>query len=95
MYERAVLVGGCEFYWILFIAPDGKRKTVRLGKVPMRTAESVKVKIEALNAVALARHPVDDETARWVVNLDAILAAKLIHVGLVAPLVEAGTITLG
>ncbi len=33
---------------ILFVAPDGKRKTIRLGKATQRTAETVKTKVEAL-----------------------------------------------
>ena len=33
---------------ILFVAPDGKRKTVRLGKLAQRDAESIKFRIEQL-----------------------------------------------
>jgi hypothetical protein len=31
---------------ILFVAPDGKRPTIRLGKVSQRTAESIKYRVE-------------------------------------------------
>ena len=32
---------------ILFVAPDGKRKTIRLGKATMKQATAFKVKVEA------------------------------------------------
>lgn len=35
---------------ILFVAPDGKRKTVRLGKASQRMAEGVKYRVEQLSA---------------------------------------------
>ncbi len=31
---------------ILFVAPDGKRPTIRLGKVSLRAAEAVKFRVE-------------------------------------------------
>ena len=33
---------------ILFVAPDGRRLTIRLGKVSQRAAESVKYRVEQL-----------------------------------------------
>jgi hypothetical protein len=44
---------------ILFVAPDGKRKTIRLGKVPQRTAEMINTKVEALLAAAMSGCPWD------------------------------------
>jgi len=68
---------------ILFIAADGKRKTIRLGRVNQRTAVAVKVKVEALNTAAITGQPVDDEVARWVAGLDTLMADKLASVGLI------------
>ena len=42
---------------ILFVAPDKKRKTIRLGKVPGRAAEAIKVKVEALLASKVSGCP--------------------------------------
>ena len=42
---------------ILFVSPDGKRKTLRLGKVSRRQVEAVKVKVEALLAAAITATP--------------------------------------
>ena len=69
---------------IQFVARDGKRKSIRLGKVSQRIAEAVKIKVEQLNAAALAGHSPDDETARWLAEIDQSLCEKLANVGLVA-----------
>ncbi len=68
---------------IQFVAGDGKRKSIRMGKVTQRLAEEVKVKVEALNAAAISGHAVDDEVARWLAKLDHVMAEKLAGVGLV------------
>ncbi len=70
---------------ILFVAPDGKRKTIRLGKVPQRTAEAVKFRVEHLLAAKLTGHAVDADTARWVAELEPAMADKLAAVGLTEP----------
>ncbi len=62
---------------ILFVAPDGRRRTLRLGKLSQRHAEAVKVRIEQLVAAKLTGHPVDDECGRWVAALSPQLHDKL------------------
>ena len=68
---------------ILFVAPDGKRKTIRLGKCPQRTADAIKTKVEALVVASITGSPLEDEVARWVGGLDSTMADKLVSVGLV------------
>ncbi len=68
---------------ILFVAPDGKRKTIRLGKMPQRAAEAIKVKVENLVGSAVSGCGWDNETARWVAELDDTLANRLAAVGLI------------
>ena len=69
---------------IRFVAPDGKKRPkIRLGKVSQKQAEAVKVHVERLIASSIMGHVVDDETARWVANLDTVLADKLARVGLI------------
>ena len=41
---------------ILFIGANGKRQAIRLGKVPLRYAESTKVKVEDLVMESQATH---------------------------------------
>lgn len=68
---------------ILFFAGDGKRRTIRLGKVEMRHAESVRAKVEALRSAATTRQPPDNETSEWLLKLDDDLYEKLAAAGLV------------
>ncbi len=70
---------------ILFVGADGKRKPIRLGKVSLRHAESVKVKVEDLVSASITGHPPADETTRWLGKLDASLYDKLARVGLTQP----------
>src|SRR5262245_2240781 len=80
---------------IQFVAPDGRRPTLRLGKVPKATAEGVKRKVEALLAAQITGQPLDRETAIWVADLSPKMADKLAGVGLIAPRGSKTTLTLG
>ena len=68
---------------VQFIGPDRKRRSIRLGKMPQRMAEAVKVRVEHLVAAAITGHALDDETARWVADVDDSLRDKLARVDLV------------
>jgi integrase len=68
---------------IQFIHASGQRKSVRLGKVTMRHAESIKVKIEDLVSATLSGHSASDETLRWLGTVDSRLYDKLAKVHLV------------
>src|SRR5437879_5236634 len=80
---------------ILFVAGDGTRKTVRLGKVPMKVANEVKARVESLNAAKIAGVALDGDTAAWVARIADDLAAKLAAVGLIPERVPAEAVTLG
>jgi integrase len=69
---------------IQFVAGDGKRRSIRLGKMSLKQTESVKLRIEALNAVLIAGCSVDSDTAQWVAKLGDDMHAKLAAVGLVS-----------
>lgn len=68
---------------VQFSDADGKRKTVRLGKMPKRDAESVKIRIEHLLTAQITKRPLEADTARWVATLDEVLADRLAKVGLI------------
>jgi integrase len=68
---------------IQFVAGDGKRRSIRLGKVTQRQAEAVKLRVEALNAALISKCPLDGDTASWVAGIGDDLAAKLAAVGLI------------
>ena len=62
---------------------DGKRLTLRLGKVQLKTAKSLKTRVECLLEARI--FPFDPELANWVKNLEPPMAAKLAAVGLIDP----------
>ena len=66
-----------------FVGPDRKRRSIRLGKVSQRMAESVKLLVEHLAAAAVTGHAIDVETARKVADLSDDLADKLARVGMI------------
>ncbi len=70
---------------IQFVAADGSRKTIRLGKVSQRQAAATKAKIEDLASSTITGHAPNDETARWLAGLDKQLYTKLASVGLTKP----------
>ena len=68
---------------ILFVAPDGKRKTLRLGRVDKKTAESIRVHVEALLASRISGLPVQQATASWLNTIGEALKEKLAKAGLI------------
>jgi integrase len=72
---------------IQFTGADGQRHTVRLGKMSVKTAHNLCLRIESLNSAAVSKMPWDGETAAWVGELEAMpmLYNRLAMVGLVPP----------
>ena len=68
--------------FIGFIDAGGKPRTVHLGKVPMRYAESMKVKVEDLVCSSITGHAPSDETSRWLAGQNDRMIAKLARVSL-------------
>jgi integrase len=68
---------------IQFVGGDGKRRSVRLGKVSQRTAEAIKVRIEHLAVAVQTGAPLEPETAQWLADRDDQLLEKLAAVGLI------------
>lgn len=71
---------------IQFVAGDGTRKTIRLGKAKKRQAGTIKVRIEELALASTGvTNVIEDETAKWLAGLNEVMYDKLAAVGLVAP----------
>src|SRR5690349_2078823 len=68
---------------ILFVAPDGSRKTIRLGKIDRKSAEGIRRHVEALLSARIGGQPVPRESAAWLAGVGASLRDKLAAVGLV------------
>ncbi|MEX0715905.1 MAG: tyrosine-type recombinase/integrase [Planctomycetaceae bacterium] len=69
---------------IQFTAPDRSgRRTIRLGKVPLKDAQSVKCRIEALVSAKALGQPIDLKTIEWLDTIGPALAEKIEKVGLI------------
>lgn len=68
---------------ILFVAPDGSRKTLYLGKVDAKTAQSICFHVENLLASKMTGEPLQRQSAAWLVSIGQALREKLENVGLV------------
>ena len=68
---------------IQFVGIDGKRRSVRLGKVSKRVAETAKAQVEDLLACQRTGQPVTAETRRWLDSVGEELHARLAASGLV------------
>ena len=62
---------------ILFVAPGGRRPTIRLGKVSQRTAEGIKYRVEQLLEALLFKRPMESDLAEWITDLDSRMTDKL------------------
>ena len=67
---------------ILFVAGDGTRKTIRLGKATAKQADAFKTKIESIITGNITGG-VDDEVSRWIAELPDAMHARLAVAGLV------------
>jgi len=70
---------------ILFVARDGKRKTVRLGKCSERDAAGIQRHMEALLAASINGQAISRETAVWLAEIADVLHDRLTRVGLIEP----------
>lgn len=79
---------------ILFVAGDGSRKTVRLGKCDERAAERICGHVENLLAAKLSRQPIPRDTAVWLEEIGDKLHDRLARAGLVDPRTPAPAVKL-
>ena len=68
---------------ILFADADGIRRTLRLGKVDRKAAESIRGHVEALLVAKTTAQPMRQETAAWLGSIGEKLRGRLERVGLV------------
>jgi len=70
---------------ILFVAPDGKRKAIRLGKCSRRDSVMFKCRIEnLLSAKILGKEPGRDDSI-WLSKLSSVIRKRIERAGLVEP----------
>ncbi len=68
---------------ILFLASDGKRKTIWLGKMPLKQAEEINRHIQQIVSDKMSQTIPSNVTSRWIANLAPVMAEKLSKVGLI------------
>jgi integrase len=68
---------------ILFMAPDERRKTIRLGKCDRKSAEAIARHVEALLGAKMSGQSIPRDTAAWLSAIGAALRDKLAAVGLI------------
>src|SRR5262245_13822327 len=71
---------------ILFVAPDGSRKTIRLGKIDRKSAESICRHAEALLGAKLNGQPIPRDTAAWLATVGDTLRDRLAATGMIEPI---------
>ena len=73
---------------IQFVAGDGERRAIRLGKVPVKIAETVLRRVEQLAAHRVAGTVHEPDLSAWLAAVPSVLYGRLVRVGLVAPRAE-------
>ena len=68
---------------IQFTGPDGSRRTIRLGKVSKRDAETIKSFIERIIQNRIAGVPLDATTADWIRRIEDQLHDRIARSGLI------------
>lgn len=80
---------------VQFVGDDGKRRSVRLGKVSKRQAETAKGYVEDLVACKVTGSAPKGTTAEWLAGLPDVIRGRLERVGLVEPQERRECPTLG
>lgn len=68
---------------IQFTDAGGTRRTIRLGKVTAKEAESIRTRVELLLSALITGSPIDADTARWLASIGDDLHDRIARVGLV------------
>ena len=78
---------------ILFVCPEtGKRKSLRLGKIPKKLGESIKIRVEELIQYRILGVPYTADFSQWLTHIERPLYQQLVKIGLLKEKIE---LTLG
>jgi hypothetical protein len=83
MASLYVAPNGCKT--IQFTDADRQRHTIRLGKVSLKLAQEIKIRVEHLKGRQQLGGAIDNDTARWLAKCRQVLIAKLAKVRLAEP----------
>jgi integrase len=79
---------------VLFTGLDKKRKTLHLGKLPAKSAESICLHVEALLVAKISGQALQRDTASWLGQIADTLREKMAKVGLVESCKPVGVMTI-
>ncbi len=80
---------------IMFKAPDGQRKTLYLGKTPVKQAQAILAHVERLVACGIDGSAPPEATAHWLAACSVELRSKLAALGLAPEAVTKEIVTVG
>lgn len=80
---------------IQFVGADGRRRSLRLGKVSQRDADAIKTKVEAILSARLSGQALDAETSRWLGIVDPVIQDRMAQVGLISAITTRAKATVG
>ena len=80
---------------IQFVAPNGKRLSIRLGRVNKKQAENAKLHIEHLLACRVGVTSPRNTTLEWLADLPDAIIQRLVRVDLIDPRKRTECPTLG
>ena len=78
---------------IIFQFSRNERRTIWLGAVPKKVAESICLRVQELNSCRIANVPPPPSLLEWVNGLDEKISNKLVRVGLLQPRVKPPTVS--
>lgn len=87
--------GGKTYYRLQFYDKNNRRRTMRLGTINRRAADTIRVRIEDLLSASFSGGSPNPETARWLAELGDDLGAKLTTAGFGAYVPERQSAMLG
>jgi integrase len=79
---------------ILFVATDGKRKTIRFGKLTQKQADTVKIYMENLIAASVSGSSMRNTTAEWLADLPGVIRKRIENAGLIEPMEQQECLTV-
>jgi hypothetical protein len=75
---------GRTLYRVQFFDKENKRRSIRLGQVNRKAAQTVATRVESIVSASIMGTPLDRETSQWLTGIGQDLADKLAAAGLVA-----------
>ncbi|MDB5325433.1 MAG: integrase family protein, partial [Phycisphaerales bacterium] len=70
---------------VQFIGPDERRRTIRLGRVEQKVADTFRIQIEAINAAHMTGDSITPFTAQWLRGLSDQFHDRFVRAGLCQP----------